>query len=184
MARIYVVPVALNNQVPVSDLCADLESVYHLPVELLEMRIEVSEALDVSRRQYHSARLLAMLIEAAPAGTSKLLGITSYDLFLPVLTFLFGQAQVDNRVSIFSTFRLHNEFYGLPASTDTLYRRSLKEAVHELGHTFGLRHCLLPGCAMNASTYVEDIDLKEPYYCSDCDGFVRNKIAVLRQHNA
>ncbi len=125
-----------------------------------------------------------MLLEHAPAGVSKILGVTSYDLFLPVLTFLFGQAQVDNRASVFSTFRLHNEFYGLQPSPHMLYQRSLKEAVHELGHTFGLRHCINPGCAMNASTYVEDIDLKEAYYCRECEGVVQSRIDDLKTAQA
>lgn len=181
MACIFVVPLAVTKQLSLNELCNDLESIFHIPVEQYVLEIPIQEALDISRRQYHSAKLLAMLLERIPNGRSKVLGVTSYDLFLPVLTFLFGQAQVNNRVSVFSTFRLHNEFYGLPQSNELLYTRALKEAVHELGHTFGLRHCLNPGCTMNASTYVEDIDLKEAYFCSDCNRFVQQSIRQLQQ---
>jgi archaemetzincin len=180
LARIYVVPLALNKQLPLLEFCADLERIFHLPVEPLHLNIPINNALDLSRRQYNSSTLLKMLLDNTPDSHSKILGVTSYDLFLPVLTFLFGQAQVNKQVSIFSTFRLHNEFYGMTPSTELLYTRSLKEAMHELGHTYGLRHCLNPGCVMNAATYVEDIDVKESYFCSGCEELVKSNINTAK----
>ncbi|HDL78962.1 MAG TPA: archemetzincin, partial [Bacteroidetes bacterium] len=73
-------------------------------------------------------------------------------------------------------FRLRNEFYGLPANNDLLAERFAKEAVHELGHTFGLIHCENPTCVMHASTYAEEIDLKNYQFCPNCRAVVNSKI--------
>jgi archaemetzincin len=94
------------------------------------------------------------------------------DLFVPVLTFVFGQAQLKGPGALLSTFRLRNEFYGLPADPYLLLDRTIKEAVHELGHSFGLVHCHDPACVMSSSTYVEEVDLKSDWYCSECEGLL------------
>jgi len=90
------------------------------------------------------------------------------DLFIPVLTFVFGQAQLGGKAAVVSTLRLKQEYYELPPNETVFLERLGKEAVHELGHTFGLVHCLNQGCVLNASTYVEEIDLKEADFCPEC----------------
>jgi len=155
------------------DLAEGIQKALPTRVRLRELHIELEETLDPSRQQYHSTLLLVKLLEHAGEGESKLLGITAYDLFIPILTFVFGQAQLNNRAAVFSSFRLHNEFYGLPASGNVLRQRILKEALHELGHTFGLRHCTTRPCVMNSSTYVEDIDLKPRDFCLPCIEHIR-----------
>ncbi len=130
--------------------------------------LDIDFALDTARKQYHSTELLAHLLEVMHGGNGTLLGITPYDLFIPVFTFVFGQAQCSNRAALFSTFRLHNEFYGMPSAAKLLESRSIKEGLHELGHTFGLRHCIDLPCVMNSSTYVEDIDHKPADFCLPC----------------
>ena len=70
--------------------------------------------------------------------------------------------------ALVSTYRLYNEFYGIPKNGHLLYQRTLKEILHELGHTFGLVHCKNYQCVMNSSTYVEDIDLKMAQFCTKC----------------
>ena len=90
------------------------------------------------------------------------------DLFIPILTFVFGEAQLQGIGSVVSTHRLHNRFYGLPEDRELTTDRLLKEAVHELGHTYGLIHCSQQRCVMNASTYVENIDQKPAELCPVC----------------
>ena len=101
-------------------------------------------------------------------GAGRVLGVTGVDLFIPVLTYVFGEAQVYGPAAVVSTHRLQPTVYGLPDDPGLFYRRLLTEAIHELGHTHGLLHCLEPGCAMGSSTYVEEIDLKRPALCPTC----------------
>ena len=97
-----------------------------------------------------------------------LIGVTSVDLFTPVLTHVFGEGQLDGRVAVVSSHRLRPEAYGLPVNETLVFTRLEIEAVHELGHTFGLLHCFEPDCVMHASTYVEEIDLKSSEFCTEC----------------
>jgi uncharacterized peroxidase-related enzyme len=90
------------------------------------------------------------------------------DLFVPVLTFVFGEAQLDGNCAVVSTARLDEEFYGLPARSDLLRERLVKEASHELGHTFGLRHCADWRCVMASSHAVERLDVKGADFCAAC----------------
>ena len=168
MTEIELIPLSLHHRISLQQLGEDVGGVLQTRVVCVEYPIRIDAALDLSRRQYHSGTILVELLRHATGGNSKLLAVTSLDLFLPILTFVFGQAQVNNRAAVYSTFRLQNEFYGLPPDPDILYQRALKEALHELGHTFGLRHCHINPCVMNTSTYVEDIDIKPNEYCAHC----------------
>ena len=67
-----------------------------------------------------------------------------------------------------SAHRLRQEFYGLPTDPELLHERLLKEALHELGHTYGLRHCPDYTCVMSSSNGVERIDLKSAEFCPTC----------------
>lgn len=174
MRDITVIPLGTHpRDVELGELKSGIERILPVHVTIQPLPIDIDAALDASREQYHSTFVLSLLLQQAHTAAGRLLGITSFDLFVPVLTFVFGQAQLNNRGAVFSTFRLHNEFYGLPASPGMLGERCLKEALHELGHTYGLRHCIDRPCVMNSSTYVEDIDLKPVDFCLPCRDHLR-----------
>jgi len=107
--------------------------------------------------------------------------VTSLDLYVPVLTFVFGEAQLEGRCALVSLHRLREEFYGLPASNDLLHERLTKEAVHELGHTFGLRHCHDWRCVMASAHGVERLDVKTAEFCPTCRGVVAAELAGKRR---
>jgi len=125
-------------------------------------------AYNAARGQYHSTEILKRLLHDPPAESWRILGVTDVDLFIPILTFVFGEAQLGDTRALVSTHRLHPEFYGMPKDPGLLQERLLKEAIHELGHTFGLRHCTDYQCVMSASHSVERIDLKRAGFCSAC----------------
>jgi len=120
----------------------------------------------VSRRnQYQAEAILASL----PAdGTTLLLALTDRDLFVPGLNFVFGLAQPGRQRAIISLARLRQEFYGLPENRVLFFERSLKEAVHELGHLLGLGHCSNPLCVMHFSNRLQDTDRKQAEFCKRC----------------
>jgi len=103
----------------------------------------------------------------------------SVDLFIPILTYIFGQAYLNGRTGIASLYRFSNERYGMKKDDKILLDRFRKEVIHELGHTFGLIHCHIPVCVMRSSTYVEDIDQKSPNFCAGC----RSKLQITASGN-
>jgi len=141
---------------------------FHVPWDILQPRLDPQFAYHAERRQFHSTELLARMHDYVSADCWRVLGVTADDLYIPILTFVFGEAQMSGPAAIVSTHRLCQEFYGLPADDNLQRDRLLKEAVHELGHTCGLRHCEDYRCAMAGSHAVEWIDLKESGLCPSC----------------
>jgi len=136
--------------------------------EILEGKLDPEPSLHPERQQYLSTDILGRMRPYLAPNSGRLLGVTSVDLYIPILTFVFGEAQLDGSCAVVSTYRLRQEFYGLPPDSELLRVRLLKEAVHELGHTLGLAHCDDYRCAMAASHTVELIDLKGSSLCVDC----------------
>ena len=148
-------------------LAASLARTFRTPCRIRPESIDLAFSLDANRRQYYSTAILQRM-ERAVDPDARVLGVTACDLYVPVLTFVFGEAQLDGNCAIVSTARLHEEFYGMPPRPDLLRERLLKEATHELGHTFGLRHCVDWRCVMASSHAVERLDVKTADFCKSC----------------
>ena len=101
--------------------------------------------------------------------------VSDVDLYVPGLNFVFGEADILKGIAIISLARLREEFYGLPSNEDLFKERALKEAVHELGHLYGLRHCTDPDCVMNFSNTLYDTDRKSCKFC------FRHREAILKR---
>jgi archaemetzincin len=147
------------------------------PCRILPERLDPEIAYHGERQQYHSSEILAHMQSWRRDGAWRLLGVANVDLYIPILTFVFGEAQVGGPCAVFSTFRLRQDFYGLPPDDGLLRARALKEAMHELGHTLQLSHCDDYRCAMAPSHAVEWIDLKESTLCEACRGRVPREIS-------
>jgi archaemetzincin len=122
------------------------------------------------RKQYHSTTILSKLT-SLNLKAYYLLGIIDRDLYVPELNFVFGEALPANRVAIISLTRLRQSFYGLSDNKDLFYLRALKEAMHELGHLYGLWHCPDRRCVMHFSNSIYDTDYKSYKFCKDCKLF-------------
>ncbi|MFC1500717.1 archaemetzincin family Zn-dependent metalloprotease [Candidatus Zixiibacteriota bacterium] len=169
MPRLDLVPIFLPGRQEMIDCLIEILE-FQMGLEVRQHRpgFDAQTAFDANRGQYNSTMLLRMLLEDLPGETDYILGICGVDLFIPVLTYVFGEAQLSGPAAVISIHRLDPAVYGLPADDDLLCERLKKEAIHELGHCFGLVHCQQPACVMRASTYVEDIDLKPPGFCHEC----------------
>lgn len=134
---------------------------------------DLSFALLASRGQFYSTAILARLEEEQARLKSSrsrpvVLGVADVDLSLPIFTFVFGEARDHGPCAVVSGHRLRQEFYGLPPDRPLFEERLLKMAVHELGHTLGLRHCAGYRCVMATSYSIERVDLKSREFCSAC----------------
>jgi len=126
------------------------------------------EAFNPARRQYLSTALLDLLYDKYAAPGRRVLGVCESDLYVPKLNFVFGEADMKRRVAVISLARLHQEFYGLPPDEIIFTSRTLTEAVHEMGHTYGLSHCRDPHCVMFFSNSLADTDRKGYRFCKRC----------------
>ena len=155
------------------DLAAALARLYRISCRVrADATVDAGFALDTRRNQYHATALLRRIRDLEPDQDVRVIGVTKLDLFVPILTFVFGEAELGGRCAVVSLQRLDERFYGLPAREGLLRERLIKEAVHELGHTFGLRHCEDWRCVMTSSHAVDRLDVKSPDYCRECRGTV------------
>jgi len=168
MSRVQLLRVGEVDAGLLQELRGGLAAELRVPCEVLPGALDPAFAFHPERQQYHSTELLARMREFVTRHTWRLLGVAAVDLYIPILTFVFGEAQVGDSCAIVSLHRLRQEFYGLPAEQSLLRERLLKETVHELGHTFELSHCDDYRCAMAPSHAVEWIDVKTSSYCDSC----------------
>jgi archaemetzincin len=175
---IYLLPVGDLPEKMLSPVIQAVEKAYGYPCLVHPALPLPLNSYDPDRNQYYSTAILKRMLKHLPKNALKVLGITSVDLFIPIMKFIFGEAQFKGRGALFSVYRLRPEFYGLEPDWGTLVFRCTKEAIHELGHTFGLPHCLQPDCVMHSSSVIQDTDRKAGRLCPTCDELFRwhNKI--------
>jgi archaemetzincin len=162
---IYVAWVGEGPEPPrlVDGAAAALHREFAMPAHRVRIDGRAPDAFDPRRQQHSSRVILEWLADRVPPDGDKLLGVTDVDLFIPVLTFVFGEAQLAGRVAVVSTARLRE-----PPVEVLVRARLAKESVHEVGHTFGLVHCASPACVMARSPALASVDAKQDRLCPDC----------------
>ena len=126
-------------------------------------------ALNGVRKQLFFGSVASKLSIANEGGEGIVLGITEYDLYKTSHQFIFGSASESHHCAAVSLHRLRPEFYGEPSDDNQLFQRLLKEAVHEIGHAMGLKHCYNARCPMYYSNSVFDTDNKFSNFCEACE---------------
>lgn len=167
---IHLLPFGDVSEATLQILAASLRPVFGVPVIPHDPVDLPPSSYDSERRQYSSIQILRSLARFKTSLTQveRVLGIVSVDLSAPDLNFVFGEADARERVAVISIARLKPEFYGLPPDEALLRLRILKEAVHELGHTYGLGHCPDPACVMCFSNELRETDRKGASFCPAC----------------
>ncbi len=133
-------------------------------------------AYNQRRDQYYSPEILGLLKDMHPFHLGPILGVTEADLYVTDLNFIFGEADPVSQTTVISLKRLGEGYYGRPENRELYIERAVKEAVHELGHVYGLGHCPDPGCIMHFSNRLEDTDKKGPGFCTICKGTIGERI--------
>ena len=141
-----------------NQLASDLKKIFG-ETEILEAIPILESAYNPGRDQY---LIDDFLQEVKLTSSGHVLGVTEVDLYTPHLNFVFGQAELPGRAAVISLNRLHHD------EAEVFYSRMRKEAVHELGHTLGLKHCEVVHCVMHFSNSLMDTDIKLEIFCEKC----------------
>lgn len=168
MKRVQLLPVGDVDVALLRELRSDISRCFHASCDILTNTLDPAPAYHPERQQYHSSEILQRMQSLAGPPGGRLLGVAGIDLYIPILKYIFGEAQVGGPCALISSYRLRQEFYGLAPDEELLLQRLTKEAVHELGHTLGLRHCQDYRCAMASAHAVEWIDIRENELCEAC----------------
>lgn len=166
--KIYIIPVGEVEKETLLKLSWALKEKFEAVFEMGEPLPILEDAYRAERGQYFATPILEELKQNIPKDAEKVLGVLDVDIFVPALNFIFGQADLGGKVALISLIRLREEFYGNSKNEKLFFDRTIKEAVHELGHTFGLKHCDNPKCVMHFSNSLLDTDIKETDFCEEC----------------
>ena len=141
------------------------------------LKFDIHDFISKHRNQLRSSDFLLWILEKfKPSKEIKTLVICDLDAYSGDLNFVFGEAYKGGRVAVIYLPRLRQEFYGLESNKLVFHKRIVKEAIHELGHTFGLFHCNNELCVMHFSNSLYDTDIIEKSFCSNCKNNIRLKI--------
>lgn len=148
---------------------------FNLPCRIEPLIEDIRFSWNAERDQFHSTAILAKLTDNAPGGIFKILALTHADLFIPILTHVYGEAELGGTSCIVSTFRLCD---GISPTNDRnrYLDRILKECAHELGHTFDLRHCKDNQCLMHYCRSISDVDGKMNQFCRYCKVMLEDEL--------
>jgi archaemetzincin len=158
-------PIGAVGQDDIAYLDDELGSIFGA-VEVRPATEVPAKAFVPQRGRVEGAAVLAAMPAPESGEGDVVLGVIDEDLFVADLNFIFCLAY--GRRAIISLTRLRQEFYGLFPDPDLFLERAKKEAVHELGHVFGLPHCPDRRCVMHFSNSIAETDFKGWRFCGRC----------------
>lgn len=165
MSSAFIVPIGKVDRALLENMADFLKERLKEAFDIKQSMEVPRDALNLRRNQYSSSYILNKLIKYKG---KKVLGIVDKDLYTEGLNFVFGQAESPRRCALISITRLRQEFYGLPKDDRLFFDRVTKEAVHELGHTYGIGHCSNKNCVMFFSNSIIDTDNRSTSFCKLC----------------
>ena len=178
---IIISPIGAVDPAITAKISQSVLQVFGLKPENISLIDNVEFAYNTLRDQYSSTLILERLTELAPVQAFRVLAICETDLFIPILTYVYGEAQLSGKSCIISLFRLKHHEATTAIQTEVLAKRAVKEAIHELGHTFGLRHCPDHACLMHYCRSIDDVDRKSDQFCRYCRILLDDVINKLPQ---
>jgi archaemetzincin len=171
---IAIVPVGEVEEMVPKVVAANISSHLGLDACVTPRRTHPAYALDPRKLQYDAGLILETLCESMPDGYDKVVGVLDVDLFIPIFSYVYGEARQGGTCAVVSTFRLHENQSGGQVPAALILERIAKVAMHELGHLFNLTHCRDPRCLMHFSGDLEMLDRIQPAFCRYCRAFWRS----------
>lgn len=171
--KILISPIGVHEPLILQQMGENISKVFNYSVEIRQLLDNIEFAFSKKRNQYNSTIILDKLSGLLVSDYSKVIAICDKDLFIPVLTYVFGEAQLNGKSCIISTYRLRDST--APTGTSIFAERLIKEAVHELGHTFNIRHCPDKSCVMHYCRSLQDVDNKNIWMCNYCSVFLEDE---------
>ncbi len=149
-------------------IAANLQALFSLPVDVLSAASLPESAYHPVRRQYNAISILRDLRAGNDSNDVRLLGVVNVDLFIPILTYVFGEAQMEQSCAVVSLQRIRYRKDGANAPLSLYLERAAKLAVHEVAHTFGLPHCTEADCIMKFLPDLDALDDQPLVLCRYC----------------
>jgi archaemetzincin len=172
MTEITLAPINFSNPDLIDKIIPELKKFLSSPINVNPLKLDLNFAYSIERGQYYSTKILQHLLPFSESSKGKFIALVEVDLYIPVFTYVFGEAQLNGKVSLVSLCRLHEEFYSGNSNEKLLIERTIKEILHELGHNFGLIHCKDWDCVMHSSLGIEEVDIKGIDYCRSCKSLI------------
>ena len=164
--KITLKPIGNIDELILESLKGRLKETFGCEVKVEPQIYDLALAYNPKRGQHLAETILPNI---GTSGKGELaLSLVDVDLYTPGLNFIFGEADISLGRAIISLWRLRQERYGLPPDEGLFRERAVKEAIHELGHLCGLRHCPNPNCVMYFSNTLLDTDRKQASFCHKC----------------
>lgn len=183
MNLLHLLPVGTIQPSLLEFLRDEIPRSLQISCDILPFNLDPAPSYHLERQQFHSSEILQRMQSLVQPRDWRCLAIADVDLYIPILKYVFGEAQMGGPCGVVSTFRLRQEFYGLDRDDALLSQRLLKECVHEVGHTLDLRHCEDYRCAMASSHAVEWIDLRESTLCDACNSKLQHSGSLPASQN-
>ena len=172
--KIYVLPLGTFNakqQKTIEITAGYLEAFYDLPVEQMKAQPLTAKYPNFrNNRSTHNRQIKTtyinneVLLPMLPKDAAALIALTNEDLYPDeTMNYVFGQASLENRVGIWSLYRLHEN-----TDDHNFLLRTLKIAAHETGHMFSMRHCTKYECVMSGTNYLGETDRRPIDACPEC----------------
>lgn len=180
MPCIAICPIQIRDTWFLEELSHNISQVFGCETKEIDLLDNLEFAHHEGRRQYYSTAINNQLEQLLPKNFLKVLAITKVDLFIPILTHVYGEAQLNGRACIISIRRLQPKNL-TPEALNKFKTRIIKEGLHELGHTFDLRHCQDPRCIMHYCRNIRDVDKKNPLFCHLCQVQLQEVLAEVKQ---
>lgn len=183
MRLIGVVPFGAVDVIILKTVAAHILGYLQIDAEIAPPLKYPEYAYDNKRLQYDAGAILETFESVFSPGYTKIIGILDADIFVPILTYVFGEARQGGQCALISPYRLRRNPDGSEASLPVFFERAAKVALHELGHLFNLVHCDDERCLMHFSGGIRDLDKTPPYFCRYCSVFLRDSLCLDESDN-